>query len=942
MTLHSKLNAKALFLPPKEVDEEFALQKRKVFFAQPELYGEPPDHRWNKLIGWLEKPYFTQLLDKLLPAYIALSAKYDVNPQGFISFSSNFKGGYSSFLQETLKAKPDPYSQSAHYYESIKVMLEKIYFILSQPNGLTQHEIKKQLSFLSDQLTMCGTGLYETLLSILHDITTDTSLPYWLEDIRHNLVENWASQFMEKVKDRQRILWNPSLHPTHTKESYIEWFDENYNAHAHSGFGRRAKEIGFPIYVSEGLSEVVDKYEKKLGITKEDVAQFERYVYSNYTPKLIINSIRLRFNELLTPFKGTNLKEAGNFKKFIAIISPFLERTIFCIEDITTQKNKDELVLKPSFFDNLYQYCNSLLIEEGYIKDPLLEAFKDIGANLEADYVSLLLANEQPNPRRVNAIQIFKEEMFSILYGETLTKSEKALCALGLIESQIELINAEHSPFRQWVKKPLRWCYLTIFETRLEKLLKTLHASLVKAHHLTEIHTAISLYTEKHEQIQKQQKINAQNKDLLQQSDLALSHILKEGNKQQQSAIELCELQDRQGIHAFHFNAGSKPAMLVRPDQIITFDDINTICVFSEELHGICLEKSLRADYGEGFASFMTLHRVTKDELDIDTFNQAINLRRLTSLFKSNVQILDESCQNAHSLLLISKLNPFLISLKSHSLLVLIKDEDLSEEKIKHLNRYISSTENLFDAMIKLKMILTYRISLDKLPRLVKLHSHLFSPETMPSISLLSKSNQLTDKTIALLNNTIAQEGKASTTRIASILNHPEAKLDKLASLLSFPPSLYLAPEGVHFLISNQSYLPEYEEILKETLRLLTPSPLFKSIPTPAMHQQAKIDCALKGIANLTLLLESIPMTLLSSQTLIDKLKSREEPITKEYASSLSQLLTVDVKMENETPSVIKETKNLPDNVPNFFSRPSQSGMPDSLLPKDSATSPHH
>lgn len=861
MPLHHELTEKSLQLP-EAPEEESRLAEKRLAFLQT-IYKAAPNYLWVNSHTFQTTPYFKQLLDTLLPAYEKLSALYGVKPKGFRLFVRKFKGGRSQYDDNNPYPTSDPYNKPNIVYASIKDYLEKIYYKLNTTSSMTPGEIKKQLAFLSQQLALCGPGVFETLQTIEHDLNQKDGILYWLEETRDTIAESVAAELFEhRIKPRER------LRDWHYDE---RWYDANYRSHAHSFVERLAKHCGFPLFKSEALTTFHDQHEKGLYITESDRQWVRKQLFKRYTPDLIVRSLSTTLCGRFSDFKQLNLRDETVEKKFNQLTAPFIDENIFSLQDITIDMGS-ERILNPDIYSHLPSYCQQLMLQLGYFKRPGIECLKTIIHTLENHYHSTLSYREksQPNSKRVQSIKHIVLALSAILRNPFLSDEEKVDAAYGLLQTHIDEINAEHNVIRQWSKAPFRLIHFPLFETRLEMILNNFLSQLTPraGHHPKLYYQSITPL------INAQLTVLRQNQDIKHVCHQFLQdHFTGTDNQTLCSLADFVFAQKASGEDPFSPSIDKTPIVLSLPSDEEILDTLNDQAVFWTAKNAIYFKSHLVDHYGSLYKTLLQSRPILEKDIDRTVLKKLFVLRRLISLSEEDRLVLHASSQTAEAIGAILQLDIALITNYPEPLLNLIQAKHLTPSHIQLLNDFIHQGAAQRDAHAKLQFILQQDIDISHLPLLSTLDTHYFTPRALPVFhTLFSMPEEKKAPFITILNQCMRQNPDTCLPILLQFLAYPELNVEKLPSLLDFQPEIYFIEDGIKLLCQFQDELPLKQEHLIELINALKP-PLKPAVPSPQGIQEALRKRLPQALTSLARLLSKITPEQLLDKSLIEELK---------------------------------------------------------------------
>lgn len=862
MLLHPALTDKALDLPNTSIEGSDLDQKKYDFYKA--LYRATPNTNWTDGPYWQQHPFFTQLLDKLLPELIQLATLYGVNLKGFRLFIRSFKGGRSIYDTDDKNPTPNPYNKPNAFYDMMKAFLENIYFRLTETGNIDPKKIRKILNFLSQQLALCGPGVFETLMTINHDLEQQNGVSFWLENVRDTIVYCVAAELFEKILRRNQRL-NPRFN--------VKWFDDNYRSHAHSTVERLAKDYHFPIFKSNNLKAFDDQFQSGLKVNEEDCRWVESELFKRYTPEFILKSVVTTLHEKLSDFKDKNLYHAEFESRLTDLLSPFLDANIFALEDITLTLD-DQLTLNPAVYDNLTTYCQQLLYQKGYFTDLTLDDLKTMLNTLSQQYHHQLTPREidNPNVKRIQSIEKIQADLSVILFNTILSREDKISAAYGLIQTELELIQSEQNSLRVWLKKPLRFLNVTVLETRLERLLNEYRLKLSPTKPAPQ-----QYYDSLHDFIETQRHIIHQNQ-LIKQHCIALLNDY-EGQSDTRTLHCLVDLlfgNEASENMPFLGKLDTSPIIFSFPSEEKILAALNHHAVYFPAKNAIFLKRDLISQYSERYELLIDPRPIKHSDIDFDLLYQLLKLRRLETMSEADMLCLHPSCQTTEAIESILQLDISLFSNAPIQILNLIQLKDLSVENIDILNEFIKQ-HNSRDDYVKLAFILQHDIELHCLGRLTLLDSRFFTPKGLPILNaLLSTRHSNPTAFIEVLNHCIRDKGEAAVPALSRFLAEPGLNIEKLPVLLDFQSDLYAIPESTAVLRQFQAYLPDKQMQLVELINTLKP-PLSIDRHSPQALQKARHVNLTHAIKRLSCLLASTSVVELLEESFIIGLRAQQQ-----------------------------------------------------------------
>jgi ankyrin repeat protein len=178
-------------------------------------------------------------------------------------------------------------NQTNEYYNSIKLLLEKIYLSLNDETK-TQNGKKTILADLVSEINQCGPGIYQHILSAESNLNNDLSFASILAKHRELIVKKLAAKHIAK------------------KNIY-----EGDQVHVNNVFAFIAQNQKWNIYGADSLQEVNEHFQCLAHVNEDDTLLFIEEFYKLYNPTEMVNEItQFIYNHLISCLNKPENKNA--------------------------------------------------------------------------------------------------------------------------------------------------------------------------------------------------------------------------------------------------------------------------------------------------------------------------------------------------------------------------------------------------------------------------------------------------------------------------------------------------------------------------------------------------------------------------------------------------------------------------------------------------------
>ncbi len=358
MHFHPDLKKKIFQLPVSVATEVY---EHTLEVTIDDLYNETADYFFPSSIKF-DKPlksisFFNQM-KLLLEAYITLGEKYKIKP-GYIQLLKKHLDKWTS------STAPYP-GKDQEYYKNIKKLFERSYPLFKETFTNNFSKAKKEFHFLCQQLDECPTGIYGALERVQGNLISPQTLPHWVEKGRHELIELIAANHYEKLKEQHLSAGK--------KRDKIE----ELNAHIYQAFHKISYQLGFTTFIGEAHKEEEDIYFSKLNITKLTKRQLVKALKKTYTPKKVINDVKICIENWLIDYKNIDFnKETEKFIEVKKFFAPFINNKVMTESDLFSIYDEDShCVLHPELNAKLSNWIRELLVIEQYLVDSELSPIR--------------------------------------------------------------------------------------------------------------------------------------------------------------------------------------------------------------------------------------------------------------------------------------------------------------------------------------------------------------------------------------------------------------------------------------------------------------------------------------------------------------------------------------------------------------------------------------
>jgi hypothetical protein len=319
----------------------------KMQLVPVDFYGKVKDFSQDGMfLGFIQRLYCEERIQKIeefsvddkfyqqfytiLKKLIDVAKQNEVNPRGI-----------ELFLRH-LKEAPNAYKQRYLFYETIKSQLEEITFLLGSKN---KKSIKSELHYLSEQMELCGPGIFNTVMD-LHDSLSDSNdTGILLTKLRDNILYSVAQEYIEENK-----------------------IDPLYSIHVHSALKQNAWKYDYPISHGINFIGLKDEYARfdTIKLDENKIEELFDEMKRRYTVDKMVDYLTLHHISKLNDFDGVNLSHC--IQEFNRVINPFLP--MYDYEDIVLHdEDYRDVKLKPDFIKNLKLHVAKLLKWKYFVKE---------------------------------------------------------------------------------------------------------------------------------------------------------------------------------------------------------------------------------------------------------------------------------------------------------------------------------------------------------------------------------------------------------------------------------------------------------------------------------------------------------------------------------------------------------------------------------------------